>query len=254
MVLMVSLRAVAAGLAVLAILFEARVGPHTSLRITHGYYIAMGAGVALFIGLVVITRRRMPGMYSIQADRSGFSLADRVHRNVQRYRLGQALGDANHIVMGLLQMALVVVIAYRDGLHGLLRWIALGLVAVPVVAVIAHRMSLRSLRPALGQSLSDVLALSIRHAQSQARRTAQVWWQVGLSLVGIFLGMEPQWLENGTVRPSVWVLLVMCLAIPALMRAQSKKTVRRLLQPQVEELEGLRASLTEREQPGPPHG
>jgi hypothetical protein len=245
MVLVMFGLAMGIGAVVAAIVFYTRLGPHTPVRVIYEWNLSFGAGVALMFGLMLVLGRRAPGMYSIRADRSGLSLADRIHRDGRRYRFGQDLADATQVLLSLLQMALVIVIGSRFGLHGPLRWIAPGLVGVPVLAVLIHRWSHGSFRPWPGQSLSEVLALSIRQTQSRARRAEQGWWQVGLSLAGFFLGLKPLWFTDGVLRPSMWALLVMCVAIPPLMRAGTKKMLRGLLQPRLEELEGLRAGLTE---------
>jgi hypothetical protein len=63
---------------------------------------------------------------------------------------------------------------------------------MPMLAVLVDRWSYGLFRTWLGQSLSEVLALSIRQTQSRARRAEQVWWQQGLSMAGFFLGLKPE--------------------------------------------------------------
>ncbi len=252
MVLVILGLVMAIGAVVAAIFFYTRLGPHTPARVIYEWNLSFGAGIALIFGLMLVVGRRAPGMYSIRADRSGLSLADRIHRDGRRYRFGQDLADATQVLLSLLQMALVIVIDSRFGLHGPLRWIAPGLVAAPVLAVLVHRWSYGSFRPWPGQSLSEVLALSIRQTQSRARRAEQGWWQLGLSLAGFFLGLKPLWFDDGVFRPSMWALLVMCVALPPLMRAGTKKMLRNLLQPRLDELEGLCAGLAEGDEAGSP--
>ncbi len=242
----------AVGAIIAAIVFYSGLGPRTPARVIYGENLFIGALGALMVGLMFVLVRRAPGMYSIRADRSGLSLADRIHRDSRRYRFGQDLADATLVLVSLLQMVLAIVIDSRFGLHGPLRWIAPVLVAVPVLAVLVHRWSYGSFRPWLGQSLSEVLALSIRQTQSRARRAEQGWWQQGLSLAGFFLGLKPLWSVDGVFRPSMWALLGLCVAMPLLMRAGTKKMLSGLLQPRLEELEGLRACLTEGDQAGGP--
>ncbi len=252
MVLVIFGLVMAVGALVAAIVFYTRLGPQTSARVIYKWNLCFGAAFAFMAGLMFVLVRRAPGMYAIRADRSGLSLAERVHRDARRYRFGQDLADATQVLLSLLQMALVIVIGSRFGLHGPLLWIASGLVAVPALAVLAHRWSQGSFRPWPGQSLSEVLALSIRQTQSRARRAEQGWWQAGLGLAGFFLGLKPLWFDGGVFRPSMWALLVICVAMPPLMRAGTKRMLRGLLQPRLDELEGLRAGLAEGDQTAGP--
>jgi hypothetical protein len=252
MALVIAGLVLAVGLLVAAITFYATLGPRTPARVIYEANLFFGTLVALIAGLMFVLMRRAPGMYSVRADRSGLSLADRIHRDSRRYRFGQNLGDATQVLVSLLQMTLVIVIDSRFGLHGPLRWIAPGMVAVPVLAVLVDRWSNGSFRPWLGQGLPEVLALSIRQTQSRARRAEQGWWQLALSLAGFFLGMKPLWFDGGVFRPSMWALLGLCVAMPPMVRAGTKRMLRSLLRPRLEELEELRAGLTDGVQPGGP--
>lgn len=226
-----------------AIVMEATVGPHTPTRVVRDYLIGLGCGLALAIALSAVIGRRAPGMYSIHPDPSGLGLSARIHRDARRYRLATAWCDLFQVAIAALEVAMVAVITSRLGVRGPLRWSALGLMIAAGLAAVAHRIALHSHRPRLEQSLSEVLALSIRRTQSQAWRLKHAGWYVGLTFAGLFLSLEPLWLTHGTVRPGGWLALAVATALVMLVVKGTRLKMRQLLAPRLAELKKLQADL-----------
>lgn len=232
------------GIIIGAIVLEALLGPHTSVRFIRGFAICLLVASVVVVALSAFLLRRAPGMYSIRANRTR-SLPDNIHRDARRYRIGMVLGDSQQALYSLLIAGLALTLAIRTGLHGSLRWIAVALPLVPVLDILIRRSLQRSPAPRPEQSLSEVLALSIRSTQIQVRRVKHSWWQGALpTLLGIFLGMEPLWVKHGAIRPLGWILLAFYTVILAVSAAVSRWSVRRLLQPRLAELTQLQADLT----------
>jgi hypothetical protein len=157
------------------------------------------------------------------------------------------------ILLGLFYAAIVLMATKgATGFYRMLDWIAFALFIISAASSWGHRLITQAQMPPVDNTLLGALAVSIHQTRRQSHFMANNWRYIGLLITGIFLLTLQTWLPKANLDRG-WPSLVGMVILPVLIAfgvapfgawRLGRWVARNRLQPRLEQLERLRAELS----------